>query len=48
MPFKFVNQDSVFELEHQDNRILTFKYQQETIVYEAIFNTINGKQTAVE
>jgi len=43
--FKFVNQGGDYELKKIDNRIIQFKYQPETIVYEAIFNDPNGKQT---
>ncbi len=42
--FKFVNQNDQFELDGQDNRILHFKYQPETIVYKAIFDDINEVQ----
>lgn len=46
--FKFVNQDEEFELEGQDNRTITFEYKPETIVYEAVFNEPNGKQTSIK
>lgn len=35
--FKFVNNDE-FELKDKSNRILTFEYKPETILYEAYFN----------
>lgn len=38
MDFKFVNKEDEFELEGQANRTIPFKYQPETIYYEAIFN----------
>ncbi len=43
--FKFVNQGGDYELKNIDNRIIQFKYQPEIILYEAIFNDPNGKQT---
>ncbi|WP_298759543.1 hypothetical protein [uncultured Psychroserpens sp.] len=43
--FKFVNRDSIFELEHQNNRQINFKYQPETIQYEAVFDKPLGKQS---
>nr|WP_321234114.1 hypothetical protein [uncultured Psychroserpens sp.] len=46
--FKFVNQHMVYELQDSDNRIITFKYQPETLVYEAIFNDSNGKQSVIK
>lgn len=36
--FKFVNEDSIYELQDLDNRILEFKYKPETIIYEGVFN----------
>lgn len=36
--FKFVNQGE-YELKGQDNRIIVFEYEPETISYEAVFNT---------
>ena len=43
--FKFVNQDNIFELNGQDNRVLEFEYQPETIVYKATFNNQNANIT---
>ena len=43
--FKFVNQNDQFELKEGNNRMITFKYKPETVIYEAIFNNKNGKQT---
>ncbi|MBO6607436.1 hypothetical protein [Psychroserpens sp.] len=39
MQFKFVNQESDFELKDADNRILEFEYKPEVITYEAKFNS---------
>lgn len=41
--FKFVNQNSDFELKGSDNRTIQFEYKPETIVYEAVFNTPESK-----
>ncbi len=38
--FKFVNNDSEFELKDQNNRSLTFEYKPETITYQAVFNNL--------
>lgn len=38
--FKFVNNDSEFELEGQNNRSLTFEFKPETIIYEATFDDL--------
>jgi 1,4-alpha-glucan branching enzyme len=46
--FKFVNQYDEFELQGQDNRSIEFEYKPETIVYEAVFNKPNGKQTSIK
>jgi len=46
--FKFVNQDSVYELKNQKNRFVKLEYKPETILYEAIFNNPESKQTIVE
>ncbi len=43
--FKFVNNDSEYELKDLDNRIIKFKYQPETIIYETIFNNLEAKIT---
>ena len=43
--FKFVTNDSVFELQDQNNRSLTFEYKPETITYEAVFNDQKAKIT---
>ncbi len=43
LQFKFVNHDDQFELSDQDNRVITFEYRPETIVYEAVFNDPNAK-----
>lgn len=39
--FKFVNNDSIFELKNQANRNLTFDYKPETILYRAVFDNID-------
>jgi hypothetical protein len=36
--FKFVNNGTEFELQDKSNRILSFEFKPETIIYEAIFN----------
>lgn len=46
--FKFVNTNNDFELKGQDNRTLVFKYQPETLVYEAEFNNPEGTQTSIQ
>ncbi|WP_299228894.1 hypothetical protein [uncultured Psychroserpens sp.] len=46
--FKFVTNNNEFELENQSNRSIAFEYRPETIVYEAVFNDKNGKQTSVK
>lgn len=46
--FKFVNQYNNYELEGMDNRVISFEYQPETILYEAIFNIPNGIQSKIE
>ncbi|MDO1500740.1 CBM20 domain-containing protein [Winogradskyella maritima] len=38
LEFKFVVNDSVFELKNQNNRQIQFKYEPESIVYKAIYN----------
>ncbi|WP_299124554.1 hypothetical protein [uncultured Winogradskyella sp.] len=43
--FKFVNNDSEFELQDQNNRSITFDYKPETIIYEAVFNNPEEKIT---
>ena len=45
--FKFVVNEDEFELKDQPNRIITFSYQPEEIVYEATFNNKEGKQTII-
>ncbi|WGD34224.1 hypothetical protein [Olleya sp. YS] len=45
--FKFVNQDSVYELQDQKNRFLKLQYKPEHIVYEATFNNPDHKQTSL-
>lgn len=39
LQFKFVVNDSIFELKQMDNRQIQFKYQPETIVYNAVYNS---------
>lgn len=46
--FKFVNQNEQYELQGLENRIISFKYRPETIVYEAKFNDPNGVQTLTQ
>ncbi len=46
--FKFVNELEVFELNCQNNRSISFKYEPETIVYEALFDDQEGKQTTIK
>ncbi len=36
--FKFINNDTEFELKDQNNRSLSFEYKPEIITYEGIFN----------
>ncbi|TBN06640.1 hypothetical protein EYD45_01785 [Hyunsoonleella flava] len=43
--FKFVNQDSIYELKDQNNRLLKFEYKPESILYMAEFNNPKGVQT---
>ena len=43
--FKFVNQLTDYELPDSDNRIITFEYKPETIIYEATFNSFESKIT---
>jgi len=43
--FKFVNQDSIYELKNLDNRFIKLEYKPENIIYEAVFNNPNGTQT---
>jgi hypothetical protein len=43
--FKFVINDSVYELEGQNNRSLSFEYKPENIIYEAEFNELKAKIT---
>lgn len=44
MSFKFVNND-IYELEGQNNRLITFEYKPEIITYEAVFDKPKGIQT---
>lgn len=46
--FKFVNHDSIYELEGKDNRLLKFKYKPETIIYKATFNNPNSEQITIK
>jgi len=46
--FKFVNAYDQFELLDQNNRRIQFEYKPETIVYEAVFNKPQGKQTSIK
>ncbi len=41
--FKFVNQDTIFELQDQPNRSIRFEYKPEKIIYEATFNNPNSE-----
>lgn len=40
--FKFVNNDTEFELQAKKNRSLTFEFKPETIIYEAVFNNLEA------
>ena len=40
--FKFVNQDSQFELDDEPNRTISFEYKPEKMTYSAIFNDPEG------
>lgn len=42
--FKFVNQDSIFELAGKDNRYLRFEYRPQTLLYEGVFDEDAGSQ----
>ncbi|WP_445748288.1 hypothetical protein [Polaribacter sp.] len=42
--FKFVKNDSQFELEGKENRKITFNYNPETIIYKSKFN----EETSIE
>jgi hypothetical protein len=39
LEFKFVHNDSLFELENQNNRMLNFQYRPEEISYFGHFNS---------
>jgi len=39
--FKFVNHESEFELQDQNNRSLTFEYKPENIIYSATFDSLD-------
>ncbi len=43
MQFKFINHGDRFELSGKDNRVISFEYRPEIIVYEAVFNDPNAK-----
>lgn len=43
--FKFVNQNDQFELPNQNNRVISFKYKPEDIIYEAIFNVLHNQDS---
>ena len=45
--FKFVNNND-FELKGQDNRTISFEYQPETIIFEAVFDNPKGKQQTIK
>lgn len=45
MEFKFVNNNDQFELSGQANRLISFEYLPESIVYQAKFNDPNAKVT---
>jgi len=42
--FKFKNND-MYELQNQNNRSITFEYEPETFIYEAVFNQSEAKIT---
>ena len=42
--FKFVNQNSDYELKGKDNRVLKFEYRPETISYIGVFDNHNEVQ----
>jgi len=46
--FKFVNQDSIYELKNQSNRTVLLQYKPETLLYEAIFNNPNGTTSTLK
>ncbi len=43
--FKFVDQNGTFELNGQNNRVLHFEYEPETLQYSTQFNNPKGKQS---
>ncbi|NAS13124.1 hypothetical protein [Poritiphilus flavus] len=42
--FKFVNRDSIFELQGKDNRYLKFEYRPQKLVLEAVFDELGTQQ----
>lgn len=42
--FKFINNNSEFELQDQSNRSITFEYKPEIIIYKAVFNNSKNIQ----
>lgn len=46
--FKFVNNEDEFELQDQNNRVLTFEYKPETIIYNAAFDNLNDVEIVKE
>ncbi|NHF60066.1 hypothetical protein FK220_011980 [Flavobacteriaceae bacterium TP-CH-4] len=42
--FKFVDQNGIYELKGQGNRVLHFKYEPERLTYIARFNDPHGEQ----
>ncbi len=41
--FKFIKNDSIFELEKQNNRNIVFEYKPESIIYKTSFNNPESK-----
>lgn len=48
MEFKFVHHKDQFELQGQNNRLISFEYKPEIIVYEAMFNNPKAKIVAID
>ncbi len=42
--FKFVNRDSIFELQGKDNRYLEFEYRPQTLILEAVFDELKTQR----
>ncbi|WP_299536962.1 hypothetical protein [Ulvibacterium sp.] len=46
--FKFVNFNNQYELNCSGNRVIIFEYRPETLVYEATFNEMDGRQVPIQ